>query len=101
VDKLVKGSPEIVSYKEWSWEDLMACILSPLAYFNGLAGVALLFLNQWTGWVLTINALALGAAMFYIIDPKLSRLSSDFEKKQKEYLEELDRMIEWENNSNQ
>jgi len=87
------------SYKEWSSEDLWACILSPLAYFTITAGVALLLLNQWTGYLLTFAGLALSAAMFYVIDPKLKALSADFEKKQKGYLEELDKIIEWKSTS--
>ncbi|MEA1996088.1 MAG: hypothetical protein U9N45_00535 [Gemmatimonadota bacterium] len=83
-------------HKEWSTDDLMACILSPLAYLNITAGVALLLLNHWAGYVMTINGVAFSVALFYIINPKLSAVSAKFEKKQKEYLEELDKIIGWE-----
>ena len=87
------------SQKEWSREDLLACILSALAYLNCLAGTALLLMNQWTGYALTAITVAQVAAMFYIIDPKLRKVSDDFENKQQEYLEELDKIVEWEKSS--
>ena len=34
--------------------------------------------------------------MFRSIDPKLRTLSDEYELKQKEYLEELDRIMKWE-----
>jgi len=85
--------------KQWSREDLLACILSALAYLNCLAGIALLLLNQWTGYVLTVFTVLQVVAMYYIIDPKLRKVSGDFEKKQQEYLEELDKIVEWEKSS--
>lgn len=82
--------------QEWSREDLLACILSALAYVNCLAGIALLLMNQWTGYVLSVFTVAQVISMYYIIDPKLRKVSADFEKKQQEYLEELDKIVEWE-----
>ena len=83
------------SHKEWSGVDLVACILSALSYLGILAGMSLLLLNLWTGYLLTALALIAAIVMFLVIDPKLRRVSSRYEKKQKEYLEELDRIIEW------
>jgi len=34
--------------------------------------------------------------MFWVIDPKLSALSEDYEKKQHEYLKELEEIQRWE-----
>ncbi|MBN2289770.1 MAG: hypothetical protein JXQ83_10595 [Candidatus Glassbacteria bacterium] len=89
------ATPTGNSLKEWSGIDLLACILSAVSYFCILSGVTLLLLNLWTGYLLTALALVSAAAMFLVIDPKLRRVSSRYEKKQKEYLEELDRIIEW------
>ena len=89
-------STKVDSLQEWSREDLVACILSALAYVNCLAGTALLLMNQWTGYVLTAFTIVQVVAMYYIIDPKLQKISDDFEKKQQEYLEELDKIVEWE-----
>ena len=84
--------------KEWNGIDLLACILSSISYLSILSGITLLLLNLWTGYLLTAVALVSAAVMFMVIDPKLSRISSEYEKKQKGYLEELDRIIEWKKN---
>jgi hypothetical protein len=34
--------------------------------------------------------------MYFIIDPRLRRINEEYGKKQKMYLEESDRIIEWE-----
>ena len=96
MEKQIPQVAPIAAYTEWGWEEFIACILSALSYFTILAGMALILLNQWTGYLLTVIALACAAGMFLIIDPKLKRISEDYEKKQKGYLEELDRIIEWE-----
>lgn len=96
MEKAVPDTVPVVSHEEWGWEEAVACTLSALAYLNITAGTALILLNQWSGYLLTINALACAAAMFFIMDPKLKRISEDYEKKQKGYLEELDRIVEWE-----
>jgi hypothetical protein len=98
VDNQIASPEGKKTYKEWSREDVMACILSPLAYFLITVGTPLLLLNQWTGWLITFISLVVIAAMFIIIDPKLKALSEEFEKKQKGYLEELDKIIEWKSN---
>lgn len=92
------SAPETIhvpAYPEWSREDLVASILAALSYFNILAGMALALLNQWSGYILTINALACAIGMYAVIDPKLRWISEDYEKKQKMYLEELDRIVGW------
>jgi hypothetical protein len=87
--------PAAYDSEEWNGTDLLACILSAISYLSILSGTTLLFLNQWTGYLLTSIALVSAAVMFIVIDPKLRRISSEYEKKQKGYLEELDRIIEW------
>lgn len=82
--------------REWSSDDLIACVLSALAYFNGLAGTALVLINNLTGWLLVIATALEILLMFRVIDPKLKTVSGSFELKQQEYLEELDRIVEWE-----
>jgi hypothetical protein len=82
--------------REWTTDDLVACVLSALIYFNGLAATALVLINYTTGWILAAMTVVELVLMFLIIDPKLKSVSSSFEKKQKQYLEELDRIVEWE-----
>src|SRR3972149_12200179 len=80
-----------ISPREWSRDDLIACVLSGLAYLNVLAGTALLFLNQWTGWVMTGITVLQVWLMYVTIDPKLKMVSGAFEKKQQGNLEELEK----------
>ena len=82
--------------REWTTDDLLACVLSALVYFNGLAATALVLVGNLTGWILAVCTVFELILMFRIIDPKLKLVSGSFEKKQKEYLEELDRIVEWE-----
>ena len=47
-----------------------------------------------------LSLLALGVAatiiVFWVIDPKISALSAGYEKKQREYLKELEQIQRWE-----
>lgn len=81
--------------KEWTREDLIACILSALSYVFILAGCCLLLLNHWIGWLMTALALVFALIMYRVIDPKLRRISAEYEKKQNGYLDELDKILEW------
>jgi len=82
--------------REWGRDDLLACVLAALAYFNGLGGTTLMLMNTFSGWVLTAFTVVQIYLMYRTIDPKLRRVSGEFEKKQKEYIEELDKIVEWE-----
>ena len=81
---------------EWTKEDLLASILSPLAYIALTVGVALSLLTLTIGYIVLIVGIALTLAMYFVIDPKLHKISSEYEKKQKVYLEELERIQRWE-----
>ena len=81
---------------EWTKEDLIACILSPLAYTALAIGIALALLLKFVGFLILIVAIVLIILMIYVIDPKLKAISAEYEKKQKEYLEDLEKIIRWE-----
>lgn len=80
----------------WSKEDYLTFIISPVIYFLLALGVALSLLLLWYGWVLLAVSLILLVVMIKIIDPKLKAISEDYEIKQKEYLEDLERIERWE-----
>ncbi len=84
------------SAQEWTVEDLIACILSALSYTGIMIGFSLLFLGQLSGLIITIITALITWLMFWIIDPKLRAVSEDYEKRQKEYIEMLDRLVRWE-----
>ncbi len=81
---------------EWTKEDLITIIISPIIYFLLTLGVALSALLIPVGFLLLILGILLIVVMVYIINPKLAVISEDYEKKQKKYLEELEKKVKWE-----
>jgi len=81
---------------EWTKEDLIASILSVFAYIALAVGIALSLLLKLVGFIILAAAVIFTVLMVYIIDPKLKAISSDYEKKQKEYMEDLEKIIRWE-----
>jgi antibiotic biosynthesis monooxygenase (ABM) superfamily enzyme len=86
-------SPEAAD--EWTREDYIGIILSVISYFTIAIGVPMAFFG-WLGWLLVIVGVVSLLLMVYVIDPKLKAISTEYEKQQKRYLEELDRKIRWE-----
>ena len=82
--------------EEWTKEDLIASIISPLAYIAWMVGTALSLLLIKIGFFILIIAVILTIIMIYIIDPKLSVMSEEYEKKQKAYIEDLEKTVRWE-----
>jgi hypothetical protein len=80
----------------WSKEDWIAVILSCLSYVGILTGVSLAFLLRWQGFAILVITAVVTWLMFRIIDPKLSVLSRDYEQKQREYIERLEKIARWE-----
>ncbi len=80
----------------WSKEDYITFILSPLIYFLLAIGVALSLLLLWYGWFILGVSIVLFVVMVKIIDPKLKAISEDYEAKQKRYLEDLEKIVRWE-----
>jgi Na+/proline symporter len=81
---------------EWTREDWLTIVVSPLAYMALMVGAALALLKVWWGLALFIAGLALTGIMYWIIDPKLKAVSAEYETKQKEHLEHLDNVLKWE-----
>ncbi len=81
---------------QWTKEDYIVFVISPLVYVMLAVGTALSLFLLWYGWVILAAALILLWLMIWIIDPKLKAVSADYEKKQKEYLEEVEKIERWE-----
>jgi antibiotic biosynthesis monooxygenase (ABM) superfamily enzyme len=88
-----RWSPEAAD--EWTREDFIGIVFSVISYVAIAIGVPLAFFG-WLGWLLVIIGLVSMGLMYYVIDPKLRAISSEYEKRQKHYLEELDRKVRWE-----
>ena len=81
---------------EWSREDWIAICFSPLAYILMALGVAGSFLMQIWGYLSLVLAIVVIIILHWIIDPKLKMISREYEKKQKDYLLELEKQARWE-----
>ena len=81
---------------EWTKEDYLGMLLSVISYLAIAIGVPLAFFG-WIGWLILGAGLAALLLMIFVVDPKLKAVSNEYEKRQKEYLAELDKIIRWEN----
>lgn len=82
--------------ERWSKEDYLAFFISPLIYFLLAVGVALSLLLIWYGFIILATCGGLLVLMVKIIGPKLKAVSKDYEKKEKQYLKELEKVARWE-----
>ena len=80
---------------EWTKEDWLAIIISPLAYILLTVGTGLSFLLLPIGFITLAVGIILTILMHWIIDPKLKTISNEYEKKQKEYLMDLEDKARW------
>jgi len=81
---------------EWRKEDWIAIIISPICYGALMIGTALSLLLLTVGFIILGAGLVLTALMYWVINPKLSQISKDYEKKQKHYIDELEKKANWE-----
>lgn len=83
---------------EWTKEDWITIVVSPLAYLLLTVGLGLSLLLQPIGYATLVVGIVLTLVMHWVIDPKLKVISGEYEKRQREYLEELERKARWEAN---
>ncbi len=81
---------------EWTKEDWIAIVLSPLSFILITFGLAMSFFLLPAGFVMLLIGIVITAFMFWVINPKLDVLSEDYESKQREYLSELEKIQRWE-----
>jgi len=84
---------------EWTREDWIVIVLSPLVFAFILFGLTKLLLLQISGLWLVLAAIAGAASIYWVIDPKLRAVSKEFETTQARYLEELERSVRWDGGS--
>ena len=81
---------------EWTVHDWIAVIISPMIYVLLTIGVMLSMLLITAGFVMLAAAIVLLVLLIRVINPKLDAISEGYEEKQKEYIEELERKVKWE-----
>jgi hypothetical protein len=85
-----------VQADEWTYHDILASGFSALSYLLVAIGVAGALLLEWWGFVATGVGIVCIILMFKVIDPKLKAISSEFEARQREFLEHVERIMRWE-----
>lgn len=81
---------------EWRKEDWITISLSVLAFITLTVGSALSFLLIPSGFIILGIGIVISGLMYWVIDPKLRTISTEYEKKQKSYLLQLERIQKWE-----
>ncbi|MGQ9617697.1 MAG: hypothetical protein ACUVUG_01920 [Candidatus Aminicenantia bacterium] len=93
--RLIKREWKPEEADRWTKEDWLAIIISPLAYATLMVGLALSILLKLEGFIIFGIGIFLTFIMHWIIDPKLKAISEDYEKKQKNYIERLEKIVRW------
>ena len=81
---------------EWRKEDWVAIVLSVISYILLTVGSALSFLLLPSGFITLGIGIVFTVLMYWVVDPKLRTISSEYEKKQKDYLRQLEYIQKWE-----
>ncbi len=84
--------------QEWSREDWIAIVLSPVVYGCVLFGLVRLFLLQPSALWLLLAAVVGSLTIYWVIDPKLRAVSVEYEKQQSDYAAAMEKRIRWRNN---
>ena len=82
--------------EEWTREDWLAAVLASLSYIFLTVGLALSLLLMWEGYLLFILGIFFALAMYYVVDPKLRVMSSEYEARQRAYISEVEKAQRWE-----
>ncbi len=80
---------------EWTREDWITIVISPICYVLLTIGLALSLLLQVAGYIMIALGIILTVVMHYVIDPKLKAISNEYERKQQQYLEQLEAQVRW------
>lgn len=92
---LIRRTWSAADADEWTREDWITILISPIVYALSMVGLAMACLFQWEGYVMLAVSVVLGVLMHWIIDPKLKAVSQEYEKKQKGYLDDLEANARW------
>ncbi|MCC6859973.1 MAG: hypothetical protein IT158_15505 [Bryobacterales bacterium] len=84
---------------EWTREDWITIVISPLVYVLLMVGTGLSLFLIPAGYITLAAGVVLTGLMHWIIDPKLKVISGEYEKKQRDYLEQLEKQARWEGNN--
>jgi Na+/proline symporter len=80
---------------DWTREDWIAVILSPVVFAALMLGVVKLILLQPGGLLLVLGAVAGTGLIYWVIDPKLRAVSHEYEARQAKYVAQLEKRLRW------
>lgn len=80
----------------WTKEDVIAAICVAISFVGINIGTIYAFLLMPMGFVIFALSVGIGALGIIIIMPKMKSISSEYEKKQAKYLEDLEKIARWE-----
>ena len=86
---------------DWTREDWIAIILSPLVMAALMIGVTKLLLLQPGGLLLVALAVIGSGVIYWVIDPKLRAVSVEYEAQQEQYVKELEQRLRWQEEGGQ
>jgi SSS family solute:Na+ symporter len=92
---LIRRSWTAEQADNWTREDWIAVILSPLVFAALMIGVTRLLLLRPDGFWLVLGAVLGAGVIYWVIDPKLRAVSSEYEAKQVRYVEQLEDRLRW------
>jgi hypothetical protein len=81
--------------EDWTREDWIAIILSPLVFAALMIGVTKILLLQPGGILLVAGAVVGTLLIYWVIDPKLRAVSVEYENQQARYVAELESRLRW------
>lgn len=80
----------------WTKEDVIAALLLGVSFGGIIVGTVYSFLLMPVGFITLGLAVVLGILGVIIIMPKMQSISREYEKKQAEYLKDLEKIARWE-----
>ena len=92
---LIQRQWDASSAQDWSREDWIAIVVSPIVFGCMLIGLTKLLLLQPDGIWLVLAAVAGMGIIYWVIDPKLRAVSEEYERAQSRYLDDLEHRVRW------
>lgn len=80
---------------DWTREDWIAIVLSPIVFALLMIGVTKLLLLQAGGVLMVVAAVVLAGVIYWVIDPKLRAVSVEYEAQQEAYVKQLEQRLRW------
>ena len=81
--------------QDWTREDWIAIVLSPLVFAGIMFGLTKVLLLQWSGLWALLGAVVGSVVIYWVIDPKLRAVSADYEEQQASYIKTLESRMRW------